>query len=280
MQFDPGDSITIYCAGYNNTAGPIGNLDVIWNSENSSVADVTSPGSESTLTASDDEPGQSLITATYQGSPIAHANVIVVDDIDPIADAGDDQTVNLGDTVYLDASGSSDNVEIVEYTWTFEEDGDLQTLTGKNTQYEFTKSGTYTITLTVADSAGNTDSDTITVIVETTEKTEEEGMGWFWILIVIIAIIVVLLLIFLLTKKKKKEEAVPPPAQAPGALTAPRVLPPPPPSAQQTSMIQEQRPPVTVSCPSCKNSFTVNPVGSGLMTVTCPHCGVSGQMQF
>jgi PKD repeat protein len=280
VQLDPGDSLTIYCAGYNNTAGLIGNLDVIWDSENSSVADVTSPGSESALSASDDEPGQTLITATYQGSPIAYANVIVVDDVAPFADAGEDQTVNVGETVYFDGSGSSDNMEIVTYIWSFEEDGELVTLTGENTQYEFTKSGSYPITLTVTDSGGNTDSDTLTVIVETTDEPEEDGMGWLWILIVIIAVIVILLLLFLMTKKKKKEEAIPPPVQTPVAPSTPAQLPPPPPSAQSTTITQEQSAPVTVSCPSCKNNFTVQPVGTGLMSVTCPHCGVSGQMQF
>ncbi|UCE39151.1 MAG: PQQ-binding-like beta-propeller repeat protein [Thermoplasmata archaeon] len=272
-ELDPFDSITIYCAGYNSTAGFIGNLEVIWESGNSSVADVTSPGSESTLTASENEPGQTLITATFQGSPIAFANIFVVDDIAPIADAGEDQIVNPGETVLLDASGSSDNIKIVSYTWSFEENGEPVTLSGKNTQYEFTKAGTYTITLTVTDSGGNIDTDEIIITVKEKIQTEET-MWWLWILIVIIVIIVVLLLLFIMTKKKKKEEVLLP-AQVPGPATMT-----PPTSAQTTSIAQKQLASVTVGCPSCKNNFKVQPAGTGLMTVTCPQCGASGQIRF
>jgi len=91
--------------------------------------------------------------------------ITVLDATNPTADAGMDQTVKAGETVSFNAEGSTDNVGIVSYEWEF---GDGTTGTGISTTHIYTGSGTYTVTLTVEDAAGNSDACSITMTVEAT----------------------------------------------------------------------------------------------------------------
>ena len=94
--------------------------------------------------------------------------VNVSDSTPPKADAGVDQTVNEGTLVLLDAEDSLDNVEIINYTWTFH-DGIARTLYGKSVDYTFNNAGTFIVTLRVRDAAGNIDaysSDTVVIAVK------------------------------------------------------------------------------------------------------------------
>lgn len=74
-----------------------------------------------------------------------------LDIVPPVADAGQDQTVNPGNPVILSGDGSSDNVGIVSYNWEF---GDGSTGTEKNLSHTYTEPGIYIATLTVKDAAG------------------------------------------------------------------------------------------------------------------------------
>ena len=80
------------------------------------------------------------------------------------ADAGNNQTVDVGDTVTFDGGGSTG--DIVSYTWTFEYDGNTETLTGVSPTFVFDIAGSYVVTLTVEDADGGTDQDTVTITVE------------------------------------------------------------------------------------------------------------------
>ena len=75
-----------------------------------------------------------------------------------IAQAGSDKTVKIRTTVDFDASGSAGN--IVSYEWDF---GDETTETGISPSYTYQETGTYTVTLTVKDAAGNKHTDRLTV---------------------------------------------------------------------------------------------------------------------
>ena len=93
----------------------------------------------------------------------------------PVADAGPDQTVLLGRLVEFDGSASSDDILIETYEWSFEYDGESQILHGVNPLFNFDVTGTYTVTLTVTDEAGNADTDTMVVNVLVADVDEEEG---------------------------------------------------------------------------------------------------------
>jgi len=91
--------------------------------------------------------------------------ISLVDTIKPVANAGSDQTVYLGENVTFNASRSNDNFGIISYDWYF---GDGTTGTGVITTHKYNKTGTFTVTLTVKDAEGNSDTDTITITVLST----------------------------------------------------------------------------------------------------------------
>jgi len=89
-------------------------------------------------------------------------DTIVLDLTKPTANAGQNRTVKVGETVIFDASGSTVDTDIVSYEWDF---GDGTTGTGVITTHTYMTPGTYKVTLTVKDAAGNADTDTIVVTV-------------------------------------------------------------------------------------------------------------------
>jgi len=93
------------------------------------------------------------------------------DTVPPVANAGPDQVVFVGTTAVLDGSGSTDNVGIVNFTWSFS-DGGAQVRYTATFAHQFNSVGAVTITLTVRDAAGNTDADTVVITVNPPPDTE------------------------------------------------------------------------------------------------------------
>ncbi|UCE38511.1 MAG: right-handed parallel beta-helix repeat-containing protein [Thermoplasmata archaeon] len=132
---------------------------------------------------------------------------VVEDSTSPTARAGEDQSIDVNDTVYFDGSGSTDNVVIINYTWNITRNGALiTTLYGINPSYRFEEAGNYTVTLITRDAAGYTDSDTmaVTVVAEPPQedKDEKEEQDFLWLILLIVIIIVVIIVIILLKRKK------------------------------------------------------------------------------
>ena len=81
----------------------------------------------------------------------------------PVANAGADQTVTMGEAVSFSGAASSDpDGSINSYNWNF---GDGATAGGVTASHVYGSAGTYTATLTVVDNAGATDSDAIIITV-------------------------------------------------------------------------------------------------------------------
>ncbi len=95
--------------------------------------------------------------------------VTVRDVTDPVADAGEDIEASQGSLVTFDGTGSHDNVGILSYTWTFEEDGSTVTLSGPSPNHTYDRFGKYMVTLTVVDTSGRTATDEVEVTVVDTE---------------------------------------------------------------------------------------------------------------
>jgi PKD repeat protein len=88
----------------------------------------------------------------------------------PVAKAGSDKTAVEGKVANFDAGGSSDNVGIVSYEWNF---GDGTAGTGKTVTHTYTEPGTYAVTLTVKDAAGNSNTASISVTIQ--KDTDGDG---------------------------------------------------------------------------------------------------------
>ena len=91
--------------------------------------------------------------------------VVINDDDAPIADAGSDQHVYQYTRVFFNGSGSTDNIEISSYTWRFQYlSWNIQRY-GMKPNFTFVYAGNYLVELTVVDTEGNNDTDTMWVNV-------------------------------------------------------------------------------------------------------------------
>ena len=102
---------------------------------------------------------------TAGNTAFATLTIHVRDREPPLAYAGGDAIVNMGETVTLDGSRSRDNVGIVKYRWTFTYLGVLRSLSGKMVSFTFESPGTYEVTLTVSDDIGHSTQDNKKVTV-------------------------------------------------------------------------------------------------------------------
>ncbi len=126
-----------------------------------------------------DLPGVYSITlSVLDGANNTASDVLVVtvlDITDPVADAGHDISVTEGTVVILNGSGSTDNVDITELIWTFNDGLNGVTLQGALVSHNFSKVGNYTVTLTVKDAAGNTGYDTMLVRVNELPSDDDDN---------------------------------------------------------------------------------------------------------
>ncbi|MFO7619081.1 MAG: PKD domain-containing protein, partial [Thermoplasmata archaeon] len=147
---------------------------------------VTMTGTGNTKTIQVAIPLTSLDILHYQIAAVDRAknwnitpvkNVTIIDNDPPTADAGPDRTVDAGDAVTFDGSGSSDNIEVYNCTWTFINGGATITLWGNETEYTFWDVGTYTVTLEARDAAGNSDTDECIVTAENANMPPTANAG-------------------------------------------------------------------------------------------------------
>jgi len=82
----------------------------------------------------------------------------------PVAEAGEDQEVLVGSSVTLSGAGSTDDVGIESYVWTVDAEG-YAPLEGVDVEIQFDDIGDYTVTLTVTDGDGQSDTDVVEVTV-------------------------------------------------------------------------------------------------------------------
>ncbi len=182
-----------------------------------------------TISGDDRELFIDLYSVDYLGNIEGMQNFsLVLDNTPPIADAGEDQTILVNNTVTFNGTGSSDVIGITNYTWTFDHGGVQQTLYGSESSFNFSISGNYTITLSVMDNTGNSNTSTMMVNVETlpvetddeddgipdddddlpldTSDTDDPGIDLMWIIIILIIALVVGAQLFLMKGKKQKDE--------------------------------------------------------------------------
>jgi hypothetical protein len=96
----------------------------------------------------------------------ASNTIEAVDNTPPVANAGPDQSIYVGEAANFDGTGSTDNVGIDSYTWTFNDNGPVS-LTGAHASHIFNQAGDFVVTLTVEDESDLQGTDTMTVHVLT-----------------------------------------------------------------------------------------------------------------
>jgi hypothetical protein len=89
-----------------------------------------------------------------------HSGLFTIDTVPPVASAKVSPSNRVSPLVRVtfDASGSTDNLGNLNYTWSFDENGTTVNLYEKFANYTFTNFGTYLVVLTVNDGA-NADTD-------------------------------------------------------------------------------------------------------------------------
>jgi peptide/nickel transport system permease protein len=90
---------------------------------------------------------------------------------EPVANAGANLTVFVGQIVFFNASGSTVHVQPANYTWVFTFKNDSVALYGVVVNRSFSEPGEAFVNLTVTDGLGRSDSDQITVSVVPIPKT-------------------------------------------------------------------------------------------------------------
>ena len=105
-------------------------------------------------------------------------NVTVRDSTSPVADAGEDITVDQQEEASIDGGASWDNVGVVSYRWTFDDQGEPFALDGVGAEHVFDEVGAYIITLMVTDAEGNRATDEVTVtVLDTTPPVAVTGLA-------------------------------------------------------------------------------------------------------
>lgn len=113
-----------------------------------------------------------------------------------VAVAGENQTVVMGDSVTLNASGSTPGMD---YIWWFEYGGENVSVSGLTADYEFEKPGEYVVTLVVREHGTAWASDNVTVTVK--DKTFVEK---HWLLLVIGTFVAIMLVQYISVLRKAK----------------------------------------------------------------------------
>lgn len=91
---------------------------------------------------------------------------IIPTNLPPVADAGGPYSAFSGETITLDASGSSDpDGDLLTYEWDLDNDGEYDDAVGVTTDVSFLEIGSLTVGLRVTDTGGLSDADRAEVTV-------------------------------------------------------------------------------------------------------------------
>lgn len=116
-----------------------------------------------------------VVVTDENGDRSSVTNLIVATTA-PTAELSVPEDIEADSEVTLDASGSSDDHEIVEYQWDLTGDGTVdEATTSSELTYDFEDGGTHDVTVTVVDTAGQTDTATETVEIADTSSVADGG---------------------------------------------------------------------------------------------------------
>jgi PKD repeat protein len=147
-------------------------------------------------------PGRYEVTLTVNdlaGNSNSTKVIVVVRDIYPPSAIGPENiTIKTGQSAVFNDKGSTDNVGVVNWTWSFTYKGRAILLYGSETSFTFEKEGKYEVKFKVRDAAGLEDTHALTVTVKRTANTTELPL-WG----IIVSVIVMLIVVTAVIKRKK-----------------------------------------------------------------------------
>lgn len=116
--YEVGDSEVFWAVGHNNTFGYIGEVSVIWNSSNTSIGTITSPGSSTTFNAVG--LGVCTVTADYGGGITNTTGLLTVLNIDylKIRDAWNNNGLEVGNHFIYEWGSASSKFWAAGYNYT------------------------------------------------------------------------------------------------------------------------------------------------------------------
>lgn len=112
----------------------------------------------------------------YADSDVVYAEPVTADTVAPVAVITASNVTAMDEALDFSAVNSTDNDAIVSWNWSF---GDGATSTEMMPSHTYTTEGTYTVTLTVVDAAGNTGSTTLSVTVVNLTVDDDHVLATF-----------------------------------------------------------------------------------------------------
>src|SRR2546426_203318 len=179
-------------------------------------------------------PGGYTATLTVwddSGNTATDTRSVTVRDIQaPVPHGTGDRTVDESQSLYFDASASTDDVGATSYRSDFWDSSSASTAAASHV---YARPGAYTASLTVMDAAGNSATSTFSVTVRAVSPKASDLLGMIQILEAIIALLAAALAFvgWLLLGMRKREQRPPVPASA-RPMTPRREPMPPLPQAQ------------------------------------------------
>ncbi len=172
-QANEGSPVTFDASLSNDPDGDT--LQYRWDLENDGTWDTEWSNDPATAhTWTDDWSGSVKLEVSDGELTSTDTATVTISNANPVVEAGNDQTVNEGDTVSFSGSytdvGSADTHTI---GWDF---GDGSTASDTLTPtHAYAKNGTYTVTLTVTDNSGGVGTDTLAVTINNVNPVVEAG---------------------------------------------------------------------------------------------------------
>ncbi len=145
----------------------------LYNTDGTTVIDSVEYGEQTTDVSYGRFPETSDTFVFLSDATPGAVNVNEVDtNVAPVADVGGPYTAQVGDTLTVSATGSTDSDgSIVSYAWDLDDDGLYDDATGASTSFAATSVGTFTVSVQVTDDDGSTSIDTAEVTVSAVPAT-------------------------------------------------------------------------------------------------------------